>query len=147
MSLVKWDPFRDLQTLQQRLNSMFGESFPTLDFEGPLTGAWSPAVDIHETKDAVVLTAELPGLSRDDLKINIEGRTLSISGEKKLDKETRRENYHRIERRYGSFTRSFTLPANVDTGAIAANLKDGMLTLRLPKVEAEQGKEIPILAD
>ena len=145
MAIVRWNPAaRDLAGMEiDRLNRMFA------DFCGEALGqAWVPAVDIYET-DAheVVLKAELPDLKREDISLTFENGVLTIKGERKLEQEVRSENYHRNERHYGSFSRSFTLPNTVDTSRINAAYKDGVLTVRMPQREEAKPKQINVSVD
>jgi len=146
MALIKWDPIRDLMTFQERMNRLFDETFGRRRGElSPLeTGDWCPAVDIFETKDAIELRAELAGMSPSDVEISLEDDVLSLRGERRMDKEVKEENYHRIERSYGSFTRSFTLPRRVQKDKIKARFRDGVLHVTLPKAEEAKPKEIKI---
>ncbi len=146
MALLRWDPFRDLLSLQDRMNRIFEESFPkTRVFEGSLTtGVWSPAVDIYETEKAIVLKVELPGLSKDDINIEIKDDNLILRGERKFEKDIREENYHRIERSYGKFSRSFSLPGTIDRNKVDATFKDGILEIKIPKAEETKPKQIEI---
>ena len=149
MALIRWDPFRDLLSLQDRMNRIFEESFPkSRVFEGPLaTGLWSPAVDIYETDKAIVLKVELPGLSKDDINIEIKDDNLILRGERKFEKDIREENYHRIERSYGKFSRSFSLPGSIDRNKVDATFKDGVLEITIPKAEETKPKQIEIKQD
>jgi len=143
MSLTRLDPFRDLAMLQDRMNRLFGEGYGARE-EGVLSN-WAPAVDIFENeKKELVLKAELPDLSKEDVQVTIENNTLTIRGERKLDAEVKKEQYHRIERAFGSFSRSFSLPTTVDTGKIAAEFKNGVLTIRLPFREEAKPRAINI---
>ncbi|MGF1469497.1 MAG: Hsp20/alpha crystallin family protein [Sandaracinaceae bacterium] len=135
MAITRWDPFSEISRLQSDLNRMWGES-PSSSF--------APAVDIFEEESAILLKAEVPGMRSEDIHVNIDNGVLSLSGERKLENEEKREGYHRVERRYGSFTRSFVLPKTVDPEAIEADLSDGVLTLRLPKVPAAQPRRIAV---
>jgi len=147
MAIVRWEPFRDLLTLQERMNRMFDESFRgrgTSEDEWSLGGSWAPAVDIYEHEGNIVLTAELPGVDPKDVEVRLENNVLTLRGERKWNGDVQRENYHRVERAYGSFTRSFTLPNVVDTEKIKADFKDGMLRLTLPKREEAKPKQISI---
>jgi HSP20 family protein len=148
MAVVRWEPFRDLVTLQERMNRLFDESYRggrgTAEDEWSLGGSWAPAVDIYEHEGNIVLTAELPGVDPKDVDIRLENNVLTLRGERKWSKDVDRENYHRVERSYGSFTRSFTLPNVVDTEKIKADFKDGMLRLTLPKREEARPKQIAI---
>jgi len=131
--------------MQADMNRMFSTLFDRDLFETSLrSSAWAPAVDISETADSYEVTAELPGLTKDDVKISYESGVVSIRGEKKQEKEEKGKNYHRMERSYGAFERSFSLPTHVDVNKIEAKFKDGVLTLHLPKAEDARPKEIPI---
>src|SRR5947207_9376856 len=143
MAVVRWEPFRDLLTLQERMNRMFHESYRgqgASDDDWSLGGSWAPAVDIYEHEGNIVLTAELPGLDPKDVDVRVENNVLTLRGERKWSSDVQRESYHRVERAYGSFTRSFTLPSVVDTANIKADFKDGMLRLVLPKREEAKPK-------
>ena len=147
MPIVRWEPFRNLLTLQERMNRLFEESVRGAgrgQEEDWAMGAWAPAVDIYEKGSDVVLKAELPGVEPKDVDIRIENNVLTLSGERKLDTEVQRENYHRVERAYGSFTRAFTLPSTVDTSKVKADFKDGVLRITLPKREEAKPKQIQI---
>lgn len=133
MSLQRWNPFAELQRMQDEAEARWTGDRRQLAFQ--------PLVDIYEEKDAIFVKAELPGVKAEDVQINCENSVLTLSGTRRLDKEENRDGYHRIERTYGSFTRSFSLPSTVDPGAIEASLDEGILTLRLPKrVEAQPRK-------
>lgn len=146
MALLRWDPFRDLLSLQDRMNRIFEESLPRNKvFEGSLTtGVWSPAVDIYETEKAIILKVELPGLSKDDISIEIKDDNLTLRGERKFEKDIREENYHRIERSYGTFSRSFSLPKTINKNKVDATFKDGILEITIPKAEETRPKQIEI---
>src|SRR3954469_18143899 len=131
MAIVRWsDPFRDFAHLQDRINRVFTDAYGRQE-EGLLTsGTWVPPVDIYENSDKeVVIKAELPDMTREDIDITVDNGTLTIRGEKKLSAEVKEEQFHRIERRYGTFNRSFTLPPAVDTTKVAAEYKNGVLTV------------------
>jgi len=146
MTLTRWDPFRDLVTLQDRMNRLFDESVRNVRTgdEALSSATWSPAVDIYETDSEVVLKAELPEVNQKDIDIQVENNTLTLRGERKLDKETKQENFHRIERAYGIFSRSFTLPSTVDQERIKADYRDGILRISLPKREESKPKQIKV---
>lgn len=148
MAIVRFDPFRDMLSLQERMNRLFDESFRTMPRTGSeedwSLGAWSPAVDIYEQNGNIVLKAELPGVDDKDVEVKVENNVLTLRGERKLEGEVKRENYHRIERAYGGFTRAFTLPSVVDTEKIKADFKDGVLRMTLPKKEEARPKQISI---
>jgi HSP20 family protein len=146
MAIVRWsDPFREFAQLQDRINRVFTESYGRGD-EGLMTsGAWVPPVDIYHTGDhEVVLKAELPDMTREDIDITVDNGTLTIKGEKKLSTEVKEEQFHRIERRYGTFSRSFSLPPTVDAGKVAAEYKNGVLTVRLPLREEAKPRQIKV---
>src|SRR3954462_3315370 len=116
MSVVRYDPFRDIRTLQDEVNRLFSSNLTRFfDDEGIGRGAWNPQVDIYENKDQIVLEAELPGMNREDFDLSIENNVLTLRGERKFEKKDDNDNYHRVERSYGSFTRSFTLPQTVSS--------------------------------
>jgi HSP20 family protein len=140
MTLVRWNPVRELASMEvDRLNRMFA------DFYGGFDRAWVPAVDVYENDDhEFVLKAELPEVKREDIAITYDNGVLTLKGERKSEVETSRDNYHRVERQHGSFTRSFTLPATVDAARIQASYKDGVLTIRVPQREEAKPKQIEI---
>jgi HSP20 family protein len=147
MAIVRFEPFRDLLSLQDRMNRLFHESYrsqPADDEDWALGGSWAPAVDIYEHENNIVLKAELPGVDPKDVDIRLENNTLTVRGERKLDSEVKKESYHRVERAYGTFTRSFTLPTVVNQASIKAEFKDGVLRLTLPKREEAKPKQIQI---
>ncbi|MGE5247495.1 MAG: Hsp20/alpha crystallin family protein [Verrucomicrobiota bacterium] len=149
MALIRWtDPFRDIAVLQDRMNRLFGDflerSHPPE--EGMGTGVWMPSVDIYETKDAVCVRAELPGVDKDAVHVEVKDGVLTLRGERKFEKEVKEENYHRIERSYGTFHRSFTLPSSVDAEKVTARMKDGVLEVDLAKREQAKPKQIEIAA-
>jgi HSP20 family protein len=142
MAITRWDPFREVQALQNRMNSLFRDFN---EAESPLTTAsFVPAVDIYEDENKVVLKLEVPGLEEKDLDIRVENNTLTVKGERKFEKEEKEENFHRIERRYGSFYRAFTLPTTVDTENIGAQYNAGILKLELKKKPEAQPKQIKV---
>jgi HSP20 family protein len=143
MAIVRWDPARELAGMEiDRLNRMFAEFYGGGD---PFSQGWVPPVDIYETdQHEVVLKAELPEMRREDINLTFENGVLTLKGERKLDSETRRDNFQRVERRYGSFSRSFTLPNTVDATRISAAYKDGVLTIRLPQREEAKPKQIAV---
>ena len=122
MSITRYDPFRDLRTLQEEVNRLFtGNAARAFDDEGIARGSWSPSVDIYENKDQIVLEAELPGMKREDFDLSVENNVITLRGERHFEKKDETDNYHRVERAYGSFVRSFTLPNTVSSdGATAA---------------------------
>lgn len=146
MTLVRWNPIRDLASMEvERLERMFNGVFGRDGFDGAVTQSWMPAVDIYEdAAGEVVLKAELPGVRRDDIKVSMEGQALTLEAERHLDTEVQRDRYHRIERGYGLFRRTFTLPSTVDASRIAADYKDGLLTVRLPRREETKPRQIEV---
>lgn len=142
-TLSRWDPFRELSRVQEQVNRFLEDSYLRRTGESSLT-AWAPEVDIHETPDALVLEADLPGIDEKDLDIRVENNMLTIRGERKFEKKVSEENYLRVERAYGTFTRSFSLPHTVNTENIKANYENGVLTVRLPKREEAKPKQIKV---
>jgi HSP20 family protein len=141
MTLVRWDPVRELASMEiERLNRMFS------DFYGQSFGrAWMPAVDVYESDThEFVIKAELPDMKREDINVTFENGVLTLHGERKAEHETSKDRFHRIERQYGSFSRSFTLPATVDASRISAAYKDGVLTVRIPQREEAKPKQIEV---
>ena len=147
MSMVRFDPFRDLAVLQDRMNRLFNDAYQPRQSDDLMSrGTWSPAVDIYETDGALVLKAELPDMRREDIDVSVENNTLTIRGERKLDHEIKQESFHRVERAYGSFVRSFSLPHTVDATKIGAEYKNGVLTVKLPVREEAKPRQIQIEA-
>jgi HSP20 family protein len=142
MALVRWDPTRELASMEiDRLNRMFSDWFGEASFNR----GWVPAVDIYENeKHEVVIKAELPEMKREDIGITFENNVLTIKGERKVENEVRKENFQRMERSYGAFSRSFTVPATVDAAHISAAYKDGVLTVVLPQREDAKPKQITV---
>lgn len=145
MSIVRYDPFRDLRSLQEEVNRLFSSNL-TRGFgeEGIGRGAWNPSVDIYETKDHIVLEAELPGMNRDDFELSVENNVITLRGEREFEKKDETDNYHRVERSYGSFTRSFTLPQTVSAEGATAEYRNGVLRVTLPKREETKARKIEI---
>ena len=145
MAISRWDPFRDLNVLQDRMNRLFDDAGRGWRADEPAaTTTWSPAVDIYETENEIVVQAELPGVDRKDISLNLENNVLTLKGERRFEKETKEENYHRIERSYGGFARTFSIPATVDEEKIRADYRDGILKIALPKKEQVKPKQIRI---
>ena len=148
MAIVRWDPFREFAVLQDRMNRVFADAYGRSEGadEGLLTrGAWVPPVDIYQNGEhELVLKAELPDMSREDIDITVDNGTLTIKGEKKFASDVKDEQYHRVERRYGTFSRSFSLPPTVDPGKVAADYKNGVLTVRLPMREEAKPRQIKV---
>jgi HSP20 family protein len=147
MPIVKVDPFRELSAMQDRMARLFGDAYMR-DEDTGFRGAWAPVVDIYETDNHdLVVKAELPGLSRDDIDVVIENSTLMLKGEKKFDSSIKDEHYRRIERTYGKFTRSFTLPNTVDASKVSADFKNGVLTVTLPFREEAKPRSINVAVE
>jgi len=145
MTLVRWDPFRELEDMSERLNRVF--SRPSLRNSGKenLTVAdWMPTVDISETEGEYLIKAELPEVRKEDVKVTVENGVLTLQGERRQEKEEKGKRFHRVERSYGSFVRSFTLPESVDESSVKAEYKDGVLNLHLPKSEKVKPKAIDV---
>ena len=149
MSTMRWDPFRDLTSIQDEINQMFERVFGRRGAGAGGEGAfgratWAPAVDISERKDAYVVTAEVPGVKPEDLDVTLEDGLLTIQGERHAEEETSDRQYHRVERRYGGFRRSITLPSQVKTDAIEASYSDGVLQVTVPKADEAKPKKITV---
>jgi HSP20 family protein len=146
MALARWTPMGNLQSFQDEMNRMFNQFFRggTGEEAGWGVRTWTPPVDIYETDDALILKAELPGVSKDDVSVEVHQNTLTLRGQRKHEAEVKEENYHRVERAYGTFQRSFVLPTMVDQDKVQATFKDGVLELHLPKSEAAKPKRVAI---
>jgi HSP20 family protein len=146
VAIIRWDPYRDVITLRDRMNRLFEDMSSAKGQEKELVpGAWAPAVDIYETENEVVLAAEIPGVDEKDVEIKVEDNSLTIRGERTFEKETKEENYHRIERSYGSFFRSFALPSYIDQDRIEAEHENGVLKIRMPKRSELKPRKVKIL--
>jgi HSP20 family protein len=145
MSIVRYDPFRDLRTLQEEVNRLFSTNLSrSFGDEGIGRGAWAPSVDIYENKDQIVLEAELPGMKQEDFDLSLENNVITLRGERKFEKTDETDNYHRVERSYGSFTRSFTLPQTVSAEGATAEYNNGVLRVTLPKREETKARRIDV---
>ena len=145
MSVSRWDPFQDLLSIQDEMNQVFGRVLGQPGQRGEQTArAWAPALDISERKDAYVVAVELPGVEPNDVDVTLEEGMLTISGERRFTSETHEQQYHRVERRYGQFRRSITLPSQVEADAIQASFENGVLEVVVPKAEAAKPKKIEI---
>ena len=142
-TIMRWQPFRNLSSLQEQVNRLFESNFPSRGSESTLT-AWAPAVDVYETENELVIKADLPDVSEKDLDVRVENNMLTIHGERKFEQKVKEENYLRMERSYGSFSRSFSLPNSVNTEAIKAEYKDGVLNITLPKRAESKPKQVKI---
>jgi len=142
-SITQWDPFRSMSSLQDQVNRLFGSTFQGHPDNSTLT-TWGPAVDIYETENELIVKADLPEISEKDLDVRVENNTLTIRGERKFEQKVKEDNYLRVERAYGSFNRSFSLPNTVNTEAIKAEYKNGVLTVELPKRAESKPKQVRI---
>jgi HSP20 family protein len=142
VTIVRWEPFRELSSLQTEMNRLFNAAF-----EGSSTGVarrWTPAMDLLETDDEFVLRADLPGMSESDVNVELEDNVLTVSGERSTEREDKREGFYRMERSFGSFSRSLTLPKGVDPDAVSAAFDRGVLEVRVPKPEQRKPRRISI---
>jgi HSP20 family protein len=146
MNLVKWNPWREMPILHNRINRMFDDPFFSLGrlSDEDSLGMWNPAVDLYEKDDQFIIKAELPGVNKDDIKVDLKDRVLTLSGERTYENEVKEENYYRRERSYGKFQRAFTLPADVDSEKIKAEFKDGVLQIEVPKPEDRKAKQVTV---
>ena len=145
MTITRFDPFRDFATIHDRMNRLFGDAYLRRDDDVTAQGTWVPPVDIYETDTHdVVLKAELPDMTREDVEVTVEHNTLTLRGTKKLPEHVKEDQYRRIERNYGTFSRSFTLPNTVDTSKVAAEYKNGVLTVKLPYREEAKPRSITV---
>lgn len=143
MSLMRWRPFeRDRLSLMEQMNHMFGDMMdPDRATE---MGAWSPSVSVYDKNGAIMVEAELPGVDKKDISVRVDNGVLTLSGERRQEKETKEDDYYRCERSYGVFNRSFSLPTTVEPGKIKADFEDGVLTLTVPKSKTAKGKQVKI---
>ncbi len=143
--LTRWEPFREFATLQDRINRVFRDSYSNADRDDSLTtSSFAPAVDVYEDEHKVSLKIEVPGIDEKDIDVQVENNVLTVHGERKIDKEEKEENYRRVERQYGSFTRTFTLPTTVDTENVSATYDKGVLKIDLPKKAEAKPKQIKV---
>jgi HSP20 family protein len=142
-SMMRWDPFRDLMGIQGELNRLFGRTYAG---EGGASGAWVPPLDIYEEQGRFMVSLELPGIDPADVDVSVEDSVLTVKGERTFAAETNEENFHRIERRYGQFVRSLSLPSTADAEHIEASFDKGVLTIKVPKVEQAKPKKITVKA-
>ena len=146
-TLTQWNPFREMEELQGRLSNWLGRARPELgngDKETLGLADWTPLVDVSEDDKEYLIKAELPEVKKEDVKVSVDNGMLTVSGERKMEKEEKGKKYHRVERSYGSFTRSFALPDGADPQKITADFKDGLLHVHLPKSEAAKRKSISV---
>ena len=144
---VRRDPFSEFGSFAKTINDLnraFNVGFPRFSDEGLVKGNWSPTVDVYEDQNGIVLEADLPGLKPGEFELAIENNVLTLKGERKFEKKTEEGNYHRVERSYGSFTRSFTLPSTVDVNNVGADFKEGVLKVTLPRKEETKPRQIQV---
>lgn len=141
MTLMRWSPWQELESMNRQLSRLLDDSHVGMSTEAE---QWAPRVDIRETDDALLVQAELPGIDKKDIHLEVKDGVLTLSGERRYEKEVKEENVHRVERAYGKFSRSFSLPTNVDADKVNANMKDGVLEVHLPKRESAKPKAIAI---
>jgi HSP20 family protein len=156
MAMARWDPFRDLMSIQNELNRLFGRTYAGdaggsgaaggVGGAGGAGGSWLPPLDIYETNDRFVVTLELPGVEPGDVDVSVEDATLAVRGERRFYREVDEDSFHRVERRYGSFGRTLTLPQTADVEGIEASFDKGVLTIEVPKAEAAKPKRIEVKA-
>lgn len=144
MTVVRWEPLRELSSLQSEMNRLFDGLFEAPAGTGTTPRRWIPPMDLVETEEHFVLRADLPGVSEEDVKIELDDQVLTISGERKSDHETRKEGFYRVERAFGAFSRSLTLPQGVDADAVSASFNQGVLEVRIPKPEQAKPRRITI---
>src|SRR5438552_8565374 len=142
--LTRWEPFREFSTLQDRMNRLFRETQGNSQDESLIGSSFAPAVDVYEDEHNVTLKIEVPGIDEKDIDVRIENNTLTVHGERKIEKEEKEENFRRVERQYGSFTRSFTLPSSVDSGQVSAHYDNGVLKIKLAKKAEAKPKQIKV---
>jgi HSP20 family protein len=145
MSIVRWDPFRELEALRENVNRLFQESMGSR--REPAIRAWAPPVDVIEDQEKIVVKVELPGLKREDIDIEMTGDTLTIKGDRKLEDEEKRKDYVRVERAYGQFQRSFTIGVPVKASEVKAGYKDGILEVTIPKAEEIKPKKVEVAVE
>jgi HSP20 family protein len=147
-TLVRWDPFRDLVSIQDELNRLFGRTFSGVEPLRPTAaGTWMPSMDVYETEDRIVANLELPGVEPADVEVAVEDSTLTVNGRREFSSEVKEESFHRVERRYGAFTRAITLPQTADAERVEARFDKGVLTIEVPKVEKAKPKKIQVKAE
>lgn len=142
--ITRWDPFREMSTLQERMNRLFNDQFGAITHDEALTGNFIPPVDVYEDENSIQVRLEVPGIDEKDIDIRLENNVLTVRGERKFEKDEKEENFHLVERRYGAFTRSFTLPTTVNSEDVQADYDKGVLKIRLPKRAEAKPKQIKV---
>lgn len=145
-SIRRWDPVRDLMSIQSEMNRLFGKTYGGETGEADVQGTWAPAIDVYQTDDRFTVVAELPGMNSGDVDITVEDNVLTLKGERKFYNEVSEESFHRVERRFGSFIRRIALPQHSDTSRVEASMKEGVLTIEVPKSEQAKPKRIEVKA-
>jgi HSP20 family protein len=146
MVVSRWDPFRDLMSIQNELNRLFGRTYGGAEEQGSTGAAWLPPLDIYETKDRFVVNVELPGVDPDSVEVSVEDSALMVRGERPFYRDVAEEAFHRVERRYGPFVRTLSLPQMADANAIEASFDRGVLTIEVPKAEEAKPRKITVKA-
>ena len=145
MHLIRWRPIRSMMSLRDEMDRLLDDFYGKMAPAGDVyEGDWCPSMDVKETDDEITALVELPGIAKEDIKVSVRGDVLTVSGEKSQEKSDTKENVHRVERSYGFFKRSVVLPAEVETSKVKASFKDGILKIKMPKIESKKPKEIPI---
>jgi HSP20 family protein len=144
MAIVRWEPLRELSSLQTEMNRLFNQAFDQPQGNGGAVRRWTPAMDLLETEDHFVLRADLPGMAEEDVTVELEDNVLTVSGERKSEHQARSEGYYRVERAFGAFSRSLTLPKGIDPEAVSAAFERGVLEVRIPKPEERKPRKITI---
>ena len=144
VTIVRWEPFRELSSLQTEMNRLFNAAFEPTPGNGGGARRWTPAMDLLETEDHFVLRADLPGMTEADVNIELEDNVLTVSGERKAEREDKGEGFYRVERSFGSFSRALTLPKGIDHEAVTASFRNGVLEVRVPKPEQRKPRKISI---
>ena len=142
--ITRWDPFREMSTLQERMNRLFSDQLGAMTQDDVLTGNFVPPVDVYEDENSIQVRLEVPGIDEKDIDIRLENNVLTVRGERKFEKEEKEENFHRVERRYGSFVRSFTLPSTVNSEDVQADYQKGVLKIQLAKRAEAKPKQIKV---
>jgi HSP20 family protein len=142
--ITRWDPFREMSSLQERMNRLFSDQLGAITHDEALTGNFVPPVDVYEDENSIQVRLEVPGIDEKDIDIRLENNVLTVRGERKFEKEEKEENFHRVERRYGTFTRSFTLPSTVNSEDVQADYDKGVLKIRLAKRAEAKPKQIKV---
>ena len=147
MALVKWEPFGELTQMHRTMDRLFGDRLLRRLTDEELYSGWSPSVDVYETEKEIVVEAEIPGATEKDINVEVKENVLTISGERKKESEVKEDRFHRIERSYGKFQRLFSLPDTIETDKVDAKVKNGVLTVRLPKAPKAVAQKVAVKAE